>query len=79
MNIEDLRFDADGLLPVVVQDAGSGAVLMLAYANREAVEKTLASGQGGSVARPACRAIGRGPTKGREAPITKLARLAFSF
>jgi phosphoribosyl-ATP pyrophosphohydrolase/phosphoribosyl-AMP cyclohydrolase len=45
MNIEDLRFDDRGLLPVVVQDAGSGAVLMLAYANREAVEKTLASGQ----------------------------------
>ncbi len=45
MNIEDLRFDANGLLPVVVQDAGSGAVLMLAYANREAVEKTLATGQ----------------------------------
>ena len=45
MNIEDLRFDDRGLLPVVVQDAGSGAVLMLAYANREAVEKTLATGQ----------------------------------
>ncbi|HET9212752.1 MAG TPA: bifunctional phosphoribosyl-AMP cyclohydrolase/phosphoribosyl-ATP diphosphatase HisIE [Thermoanaerobaculia bacterium] len=45
MKIEDLRFDADGLLPVVVQDAGSGAVLMLAYANREAVERMLATGQ----------------------------------
>lgn len=45
MNIEDLRFDDRGLLPVVVQDAGSGAVLMLAYANREAVEKTLTTGQ----------------------------------
>ena len=45
MKIEDLHFDADGLLPVVVQDLGSGAVLMLAYANREAVERTLASGQ----------------------------------
>ena len=45
MKIEDLRFDDRGLLPVVVQDAGSGAVLMLAYANREAVEKTLATGQ----------------------------------
>src|SRR3954462_10378532 len=43
--IEPLRFDAAGLLPVVVQDAGSGAVLMLAYANREAVEKTLATRQ----------------------------------
>src|SRR5436305_9973815 len=45
LDLSSLRFDADGLLPVVVQDAGSGAVLMLAYANREAVEKTLASGQ----------------------------------
>lgn len=38
-----LKFDDRGLLPVVVQDAGSGAVLMLAYANREAVELTLAT------------------------------------
>jgi phosphoribosyl-ATP pyrophosphohydrolase/phosphoribosyl-AMP cyclohydrolase len=40
-----LRFDDRGLIPVVVQDVGSGAVLMLAYANREAVERTLATGQ----------------------------------
>ncbi|HEY4594991.1 MAG TPA: bifunctional phosphoribosyl-AMP cyclohydrolase/phosphoribosyl-ATP diphosphatase HisIE, partial [Thermoanaerobaculia bacterium] len=45
IDISSLRFDANGLLPVVVQDAGSGAVLMLAYANREAVEKTLATRQ----------------------------------
>jgi phosphoribosyl-ATP pyrophosphohydrolase/phosphoribosyl-AMP cyclohydrolase len=44
MKIEDLRFDDRGLIPVVVQDIGSGAVLMLAYADREAVEKTLATG-----------------------------------
>lgn len=42
---EALRYDDRGLIPVVVQDAGSGAVLMLAYANREAVEKTLETGQ----------------------------------
>jgi len=40
-----LRFDDRGLIPVVVQDVGSGAVLMLAYANREAVERTLATSQ----------------------------------
>jgi phosphoribosyl-AMP cyclohydrolase / phosphoribosyl-ATP pyrophosphohydrolase len=45
MNLEDLHFDDRGLLPVVVQDVGSGAVLMLAWANREAVEKTLATGE----------------------------------
>ena len=44
MKIEELRFDDRGLIPVVVQDVGSGAVLMLAYADREAVEKTLSTG-----------------------------------
>jgi len=33
-----------GLIPVVVQDATSKAVLMLAYTNREALEKTLSTG-----------------------------------
>jgi phosphoribosyl-AMP cyclohydrolase len=34
----------DGLLPVIVQDAQDNSVLMLAYANEEAFEKTLATG-----------------------------------
>ncbi len=41
-----LRYDDRGLVPVVVQDVGTGAVLMLAYANREAVELTLSTGAG---------------------------------
>lgn len=40
-----LQYDNRGLVPVVVQDVGTGAVLMLAYANREAVELTLSTGQ----------------------------------
>lgn len=40
-----LKFDDRGLLPVVVQDVATGAVLMLAWANREAVERTLETGQ----------------------------------
>jgi phosphoribosyl-ATP pyrophosphohydrolase/phosphoribosyl-AMP cyclohydrolase len=40
-----LRYDERGLVPVVVQDVGTGAVLMLAYANREAVERTLSTGE----------------------------------
>jgi phosphoribosyl-ATP pyrophosphohydrolase/phosphoribosyl-AMP cyclohydrolase len=35
----------DGLLPVVVQDHATGDVLMLAFANRQALERTLATGQ----------------------------------
>ena len=35
----------DGLLPAIVQDARSGAVLMLGYMNREALAATRASGR----------------------------------
>jgi phosphoribosyl-ATP pyrophosphohydrolase/phosphoribosyl-AMP cyclohydrolase len=36
-----MSFDERGLVPAIVQDAGTGAVLMLAYMDREAVEATL--------------------------------------
>ncbi len=41
----ELKFDDQGLIPAIVQDAGSGQVLMLAYMNSEALAKTLESGQ----------------------------------
>jgi phosphoribosyl-AMP cyclohydrolase / phosphoribosyl-ATP pyrophosphohydrolase len=41
---EALAYDAAGLVPVVVQEAGSGDVLMVAYANREALERTAQTG-----------------------------------
>lgn len=40
-----VRFGADGLVPVVVQDAGDGRVLMLAWTNAEALVATLATGE----------------------------------
>ena len=39
-----LAYDAAGLIPVVVQDATSGDVLMVAYANREALDLTAQTG-----------------------------------
>jgi phosphoribosyl-ATP pyrophosphohydrolase/phosphoribosyl-AMP cyclohydrolase len=39
----ELNWGESGLLPVVIQDAHTGAVLTLAYANREALQRTLAS------------------------------------
>jgi phosphoribosyl-AMP cyclohydrolase len=39
-----VAFNADGLVPAIAQDANTGAVLMLAWMNREALEKTLATG-----------------------------------
>ena len=41
----DIRYDDAGLVPAIVQDAGTGAVLMLAYMDREAVEATLRTRQ----------------------------------
>lgn len=39
----DIRYDKDGLVPVIVQHAATGQVLMFAWANLEAVRQTLTS------------------------------------
>lgn len=43
--IDQLKFDERGLVAVVAQEAGSGEVLMLAWADREALERTLETGR----------------------------------
>ena len=47
LKFDDFKLDkcADGLLPVIVQDAVTLKVLMLGYMNREAFEKTVAEGK----------------------------------
>jgi phosphoribosyl-AMP cyclohydrolase len=40
-----LKFDAQGLLPVIAQEQATGEVLMLAWMNAEAVAATLATGR----------------------------------
>jgi phosphoribosyl-AMP cyclohydrolase len=41
--LDEVRFDADGLVTVIAQDALSRRVLMVAWANREALAETAAS------------------------------------
>ena len=41
--LELVEFDRDGLIPAIVQDAVTGGVLMLAYMNREALQRTAAT------------------------------------
>lgn len=41
----ELKFDAAGLIPAIVQDVRDRTVLMLAYMNRESLERTLATGE----------------------------------
>jgi phosphoribosyl-AMP cyclohydrolase len=38
--LDQIKWDAQGLVPVIAQERGSGDVLMFAYMNREALEKT---------------------------------------
>jgi len=43
--LAQLKWDADGLIPVVVQDAQTLAVLMVAWANAEALRRTVETGE----------------------------------
>ena len=43
--IEELRFNQDGLIPAIAQDWLDGAVLMMAWMNKESIEKTLTTGE----------------------------------
>lgn len=44
VSVQKIKFDRDGLVPVVVQEHKTGEVLMLAYANNKAVAMTLMTG-----------------------------------
>ena len=44
MTAADLKFDAGGLIPAVLQEADTGELLMVAWMDREAVDATLATG-----------------------------------
>ena len=44
MDLDDIKFDDKGLVPVIVQDAANGQVLMFAYANKESLQKTVETG-----------------------------------
>ncbi|MGD9015110.1 MAG: phosphoribosyl-AMP cyclohydrolase [Candidatus Omnitrophota bacterium] len=45
IRIKDLRFNQQGLIPAIIQDAKTKAVLMLAYMNKRSLEMTLKSGK----------------------------------
>lgn len=44
MDIDKIKFDEKGLVPAIAQDVKTKAVLMLAYMNRESIERTLEEG-----------------------------------
>jgi phosphoribosyl-AMP cyclohydrolase len=44
-HLDRIRYDAAGLVPAIVQEEGTGDVLMLAYMDAEAVRRTLETGR----------------------------------
>jgi phosphoribosyl-AMP cyclohydrolase len=43
--LDEIKFDNRGLVPTIIQDYKNGDILMLAYMNRESLQKTLSSGK----------------------------------
>ncbi|MEM1507256.1 MAG: phosphoribosyl-AMP cyclohydrolase [Candidatus Bathyarchaeia archaeon] len=65
VGLNELNFGkGGGILPVVVQDKDSGKVLTLAYVNREALEKTIATGYAHYYRRSHGRVMMKGETSG---------------
>ena len=42
---DKLKFDSNGLIPAIIQDAANGRVLMMAWMNRASLESTIATGK----------------------------------
>jgi phosphoribosyl-AMP cyclohydrolase len=66
------KFDAAGLITAVVTDAGSGAVLMIAHMNQEAIDATLATGYATFWSRSRGRLWRKGETSGHVLEVVEI-------
>lgn len=73
VNLDELKWDNEGLLPVVAQDRRTGAVLMLAHANRETLEQTLRTKTATYWSRPRGKAWTPGEGEGHTQRVVRLA------
>ena len=62
--LDQIKFNSHGLVPVVAQDYRTGEVRMVAYANREAIEKTLQTGYAHYYSRSRQKIWKKGETSG---------------
>jgi phosphoribosyl-ATP pyrophosphohydrolase/phosphoribosyl-AMP cyclohydrolase len=70
--LDGVRFGADGLVPVVAQESHSGDVLMLAFADREALERTAATGQAHYYSRSRAGLWRKGATSGHAQAVREI-------
>ena len=67
-----LKYDANGLIPCITQDSGTGEVLMFAWMNAEAVARTLATGRATYWSRSRAAFWVKGETSGHTQALTDL-------
>ncbi|MEH6941835.1 bifunctional phosphoribosyl-AMP cyclohydrolase/phosphoribosyl-ATP diphosphatase HisIE [Bacillus sp. JJ722] len=72
MNVTQLKFDSNGLIPAVVQDADTKEVLTLAYMNEESLQKSIESGETWFYSRSRCELWHKGATSGNTQQITSI-------
>lgn len=72
MKVEDLKFDAQGLIPCVVQQYDTGEVLMVAWMNAESVALTLETGTTWFWSRPRQELWNKGATSGNTQQLREL-------
>lgn len=73
MNLDAVRFDSEGLVPVIVRDTDTGGVAMLAWANREALIRTLESRQATFWSRSRKAIWVKGETSGNRMEVSSVA------
>jgi phosphoribosyl-AMP cyclohydrolase len=70
--LDALRFNDEGLIPAIAQDADTGAVLMMAWMNRESLEQTVKTGNAVYWSRSRQRLWRKGEESGHEQLVRSL-------
>ena len=71
-SVHDIKFDAAGLVPAVIQEHGTGEVLMVGYMNRDSLQRTLATGLTWFYSRSRQRLWQKGETSGHVQRVKKV-------
>ncbi|NPA52869.1 MAG: bifunctional phosphoribosyl-AMP cyclohydrolase/phosphoribosyl-ATP diphosphatase HisIE [Aquificae bacterium] len=72
MNLDELKFDANGLIPVTTQSYYTGKVLMQAYADKKAIETTINTGYATYFSRKRQKLWTKGETSGNKQKIVDI-------
>ncbi|MFJ7745149.1 bifunctional phosphoribosyl-AMP cyclohydrolase/phosphoribosyl-ATP diphosphatase HisIE [Peribacillus sp. NPDC097295] len=72
MNFDTIKYDEKGLIPAIIQDAGTGEVLTLAYMNKESLNLSIAKGETVFFSRSRKKLWHKGETSGNTQKIVEI-------